>query len=57
MYFRKMESVSMVVGRHRAVGIATRYGLDIPGIKSWWGQFFRNHPERPWSSNSFLYIG
>jgi len=34
-----METVNMVVGRHSAVGIATRYGLDAPGIKSWWGKF------------------
>ena len=24
-------------GRDSSVGIATRYGLDGPGIESWWG--------------------
>jgi hypothetical protein len=28
------------------VGIATGYGLDGPGIESWWGQDFP-HPSRP----------
>jgi hypothetical protein len=28
------------------VGIATRYGLDGPGIKSRWGRDF-SHPSRP----------
>ena len=32
------------VGRHSAVGIATRYGLDSPGIESRWG---RNFPHPP----------
>jgi len=27
-------------------GIATCYGLDGPGIESWWGQCFP-HPSRP----------
>ena len=30
----------MLVGRDSAVGIATRYGLDGPGIKSRWGRDF-----------------
>jgi hypothetical protein len=25
------------VGRDGSVGIATRYGLDGPGVDSWWG--------------------
>jgi hypothetical protein len=29
-----------VVGRDRTVGIATRYGLDGPGIESRWGRDF-----------------
>jgi hypothetical protein len=33
-----MKSISIVVGQHSAVGIATRCGLDVPGIKSWWGK-------------------
>jgi hypothetical protein len=34
------------VGRDSSVGIATRYGLDGPGIESRWGQDFP-HPSRP----------
>jgi len=37
-YFRTL-SVSSV-GRVSSVGIATRYGLDGPGIESWWGARF-----------------
>jgi hypothetical protein len=33
-------------GRDSAVGIATGYGLDGPGIESWWGRDFP-HPSRP----------
>jgi hypothetical protein len=34
------------VGRDSSVGIATRYGLDDPGIESRWGWDFL-HPSRP----------
>jgi hypothetical protein len=34
------------VGRDSAVSIATRYGLDGPGIESQWGRDFL-HPSRP----------
>jgi hypothetical protein len=34
------------VGRDFVVGIATRYGLDGPGIESRWGRDFP-HPSRP----------
>jgi len=34
------------VGRDGSVGIATRYGLDGPGIDSRWGRDFQ-HPSRP----------
>jgi hypothetical protein len=27
-------------GRYSPVGITTRYGLDDPGIESWWGRDF-----------------
>jgi hypothetical protein len=27
-------------GRYSSVGIATRYGLDGPGIEFWWGARF-----------------
>ena len=35
-------SVFIRVGRDSVVGIATRYGLDGPGIEFWWGEIFRN---------------
>ena len=35
-----------IVGRDNSVGIATRYGLDGPGIESRWGRVFL-HPSRP----------
>jgi hypothetical protein len=34
-----------VVGQDSVVGIATRYGLDGPGIESRWGRNFP-HPSR-----------
>jgi hypothetical protein len=34
------------VGRDSVVGIATRYGLDGPGIESRWGRDFP-HPSGP----------
>ena len=34
------------MGRDSSVGIATRYGLDGPGIESRWGQDYP-HPSRP----------
>ena len=47
-----------VVGRDSSVGIATRYGLDGPGIESRWGKrFFRTLPDRPWGQPSLLYNG
>jgi hypothetical protein len=36
----------LVRGRDSSVGIATRCGLDGPGIESQWGQVF-THPSRP----------
>jgi hypothetical protein len=44
-------------GRDSPVGIATRYGLDGPGIESWWGEIFRSRPHRPWGPPSLLYNG
>jgi hypothetical protein len=40
-------------GRDSSVGIATRYGLDGPGI----GEIFRSRPDRPWGPPSLLYNG
>ena len=37
--------------RDSSVGIATRYGLDGPGIES------RTRPDRPWGPPSLLYNG
>jgi hypothetical protein len=34
------------VGQDSVGGLATRYGLDSPGIESWWGRHFP-HPYRP----------
>jgi hypothetical protein len=42
--------------RDSAVGIATCYGLDGPGIESRWGEIFRTCPDRSWGPPSLLYI-
>jgi hypothetical protein len=42
-------------GPGSSVGIATNYGLDVPGIESRWGEIFRACPDRPWGPPSFLY--
>ena len=34
------------MGRDSSVGVATRYGLDDPGIESQFGRDF-SHPSRP----------
>ena len=34
------------VGCDNSVGVATRYGMDGPGIESQWGRDF-THPSRP----------
>jgi hypothetical protein len=39
------------------VGIATRYGLEGPGIEFRWGEIFRTYPDRLRSPPSFLYNG
>ena len=33
--------------RDNSVGIATRYGLDSPGIETQWGEIFRTCADRP----------
>jgi hypothetical protein len=40
-----------------AVGIATRYGLEGPGIESRWGEIFRTYPDRLRGPPSLLYNG
>jgi len=37
------------------VSIVARYGLDSPGMESWWGKIFHTHPDCPWGPLSFLY--
>ena len=44
-------------GRDSSVGIATRYGLDGPGIESRWGEIFRTRPYRSWDPPNLLYNG
>ena len=38
--------VTKIVSPDSSVGIATRYGLDGPGIESGWGEICRTTPER-----------
>jgi len=46
------------IGQDSAVGTATRYGLDVPGIESrWGGEIFRTRPDLPWGLLSILYHG
>ena len=46
------------MGRDSSVGIATRYGLDGPGIESRWGdEIFLTRPHRAWGPSSLLYNG
>ena len=47
----------MHVDQDTAVGIATCYGLDGPGIKSQWGEIFCYHPDRACGLPSLLYNG
>jgi hypothetical protein len=37
--------------------IATRYGLEGPGIESRWGEIFRTYPDWLWGPPSLLYNG
>jgi hypothetical protein len=43
--------------RNSAVGIATRYGLEGPGIESRWGEYFRAYPDRLRDPLNLLYNG
>jgi hypothetical protein len=43
--------------RDSSVGIATRYGLEGPGIESRWSEIFRTYPERLRVPPSLLYHG
>ena len=45
-------------GQDSSVGIATRIGLEGPGIESRWGaRFSATRPGRPWGLPSLLYNG
>jgi len=44
-----------IVDQESAVDIASRYGLDGPGIESRLGEIFRTHPDRPWGPPSLLW--
>ena len=45
------------MGRNSPVGLATRYGLDGPGIETRWGEIFRIRPDRPCDPPSLIYNG
>jgi hypothetical protein len=45
----------ILLGRDSAVGLATRYGLNGPGMNSKWGRDSCICPDRPWSPPSLLY--
>jgi hypothetical protein len=46
------------MSRDSSVGIATRYGLNGPGIESRWrGEIFRTRPDRLWGPLSLLHNG
>jgi hypothetical protein len=51
--------VCVCMGRESSVGIATRYGLDGPGIESRWEARFSVPVQtgRPWGAPSLLYNG
>ena len=36
------------MGRDSVIGLATRYGLDGPGIESWGTEVFCTRPDQPW---------
>jgi len=49
--------MSLNCGPGSVVGIVTAYGIDGPGIESWWGEIFHTCPDRPWGPPSLLYSG
>ena len=50
---QRLDIIIIIISRDSSVGIATRYGLDGPGIESRW--LFRTHPGWPWCRPSFLF--
>jgi hypothetical protein len=53
----KMKDISGLCVWDGIVGRAPRYGLDSPGIESWWGRNFLRPPDRPWGPPSLLFSG
>jgi len=47
----------MKTGRDSSVGIATRYGLEGPGIESWYGRDFRKRPDQTCRPPTLPYNG
>jgi hypothetical protein len=45
------------MGQDSVADIATCYGLDGPGIESWWGEIFCTTLDRSWGPPSLLYNG
>jgi hypothetical protein len=52
-----VSNIKLLGSRDSAVGIATRYGLEGPGIESRWGEIFRTYPDRLRGPPSLLYNG
>jgi hypothetical protein len=52
-----ISSATFVWSPDSSVGIATRYGLEGPGIESRWGEIFRTYPDRLRGPPSLLYNG
>jgi hypothetical protein len=50
--------INIVRSRDSSFGVATCYGLEVPGIESRWGdEIFRTYPDRPWGPPSLPYNG
>ena len=54
IYFYQI-SIKKKGNRNGVVRIATRYGLEGPGIESRWRRDFRTYPHRLWGTPSLLY--
>ena len=56
----ELNTILLLRGRNRAVGVVTGYGLEIPGIESRCGggcEIFRTRPNLPWGPSILLYNG
>jgi hypothetical protein len=45
------------VGRDSSVGVASRYGMEGPGIESRLGEILRTHADLTWSPPNHIYNG